>query len=45
LSPADITASGGSIIDYLIQVSIIILTGYFVWLAFPKKEVSGNVSR
>lgn len=44
LRPSDITASGDSIIDYLIQVSIIILTGYFVWLAFPKKEVSGNVS-
>lgn len=44
LSPADITASGDSIIDYLIQVSIIILTGYFVWLAFPKKTAAARIA-
>lgn len=38
LKPADITASTDALMDYLIQVSIIILTAYFVWLAFPKKQ-------
>ncbi|MEO6686658.1 MAG: hypothetical protein ABIN24_11860 [Dyadobacter sp.] len=38
LKPADITASTDLIIDYIFQISIIVLTGYFVWLAFPKKQ-------
>ena len=44
LSPADIAASGDSVIDYLIQVSIIILTGNFVWLAFPKKTAAAGIA-
>lgn len=45
LSPSDITATQDSLIDYLVQVSIIILTGYFVWLAFPKKGVADSVNQ
>lgn len=45
LSPAEITASGDSLTDYAIQVSIIVLTGYFVWLAFPKKNVQEIVTK
>ncbi|WP_221389604.1 hypothetical protein [Dyadobacter sp. NIV53] len=39
MTPADLTASSELLIDYLMQVSIVILTGYFIWLAFPKKAV------
>jgi hypothetical protein len=45
LSPSDITATQDSIIDYLMQVSIIMLSGYFVWLAFPKKGISNNLPK
>ncbi|MDQ6481052.1 hypothetical protein [Dyadobacter sp. LHD-138] len=45
LSPSDITATQDSLIDYLVQVSIIILTGYFVWLAFPKKGVADGANQ
>ena len=40
LAPADIWASASSMLDYLMQLSIVILTGYFVWLAATKKVVS-----
>ncbi len=45
LNPSDITATQDSVIDYLIQVSIIVLTGYFVWLAFPKKGVADSTNQ
>ena len=40
LAPSDIWVSASSVLDYLMQVSIVILTGYFVWLAASKKVVS-----
>ncbi|MPR33506.1 hypothetical protein [Salmonirosea aquatica] len=40
LTPADIWASSSSVLDYVIQVVIVVLTGYFVWLAATKKVVS-----
>jgi hypothetical protein len=40
LQPADILAKPDFIIDYALQVSIIVLTGYFVWLAFPKRQTA-----
>ena len=39
MSPSDLTASSQLLIDYIAQVSIVLLTGYFIWLAFPKKAV------
>ncbi|MDR6809260.1 hypothetical protein J2Y45_000013 [Dyadobacter sp. BE34] len=38
LTPSDPTASSELLIDYLMQTAIVILTGYFIWLAFPKKN-------
>ncbi|MCE7043111.1 hypothetical protein [Dyadobacter sp. CY312] len=43
MSPTDIISSTGLLTDYLMQVAIVIMTGYFVWLAFPKK--SGSVAQ
>ncbi|TLU99965.1 hypothetical protein [Dyadobacter luticola] len=37
MTPGDTFASSDLLIDYLMQVSIVGLTGYFIWLAFPKK--------
>ena len=39
MTPGDLTASSELLIDYLMQVGIVILTGYFIWLAFPKRTV------
>lgn len=38
MTPSDTSASSQLLIDYLMQVSIVALTGYFIWLAFPKKK-------
>jgi hypothetical protein len=38
MTPSDTTASLQLLIDYLMQVCIVGLTGYFVWLAFPRKK-------
>jgi hypothetical protein len=40
LVPSDIWASGASLLDYLMQLGIVLLTGYFVWLAAAKKKLS-----
>ena len=45
LQPSDIVAKTGFTIDYLMQVAIIILSGYFVWLAFPKKRDSIDIAK
>lgn len=39
LDPSHITASSYLFTDYVMQVSIVLLTGYFIWLAFPKKQI------
>lgn len=39
LVPSDIWASGASLLDYLMQLGIVLLTGYFVWLATAKKKL------
>jgi hypothetical protein len=39
LAPADIFASSALIIDYLMQAGIVALSVYFIWLAFPKKQI------
>ncbi|MCE7062758.1 hypothetical protein [Dyadobacter sp. CY343] len=40
MTPSDTSASSDLLLDYSMQVSIVALTGYFIWLAFPKsKEV------
>jgi len=44
LKPSDIIAKSDFIVDYLMQCTIIILTGYFVWLAFPKRRHSTRVA-
>jgi len=36
--PSDTFASSELLIDYLMQSGIVVLTGYFIWLAFPKKR-------
>lgn len=41
-TPLDIISSTELLCDYLMQVSIVILTGYFVWLAFPKSTTTGQ---
>lgn len=33
LAPSDIWISASSVLDYFMQLSIVVLTGYFVWLA------------
>ena len=38
MTPSDTAASSGLLIDYIMQVTIVLLTGYFIWLAFPKKR-------
>ncbi|GGN15026.1 hypothetical protein GCM10010967_59520 [Dyadobacter beijingensis] len=38
MTPSDTTASTELLIDYSMQTAIVILTGYFIWLAFPKKH-------
>jgi hypothetical protein len=38
MTPSDPTASSGLLIDYTMQTAIVVLTGYFIWLAFPKKQ-------
>jgi hypothetical protein len=38
MTPSDTVASTDLLIDYSMQVAIVVLTGYFIWLAFPKKD-------
>jgi len=38
MTPADITATQQRLLDYIMQVSIVALTAYFIWLAFPKRK-------
>ncbi|MGX5858256.1 hypothetical protein ACWKW6_31660 [Dyadobacter jiangsuensis] len=38
MTPSDTTASTELLIDYSMQTAIVILTGYFIWLAFPKRN-------
>ncbi|MET7255417.1 hypothetical protein [Dyadobacter fermentans] len=38
MTPSDPTASTELLIDYSMQTAIVILTGYFIWLAFPKRN-------
>ncbi|REA57286.1 hypothetical protein DSL64_24320 [Dyadobacter luteus] len=38
MSPQDMVSSTELLTDYLMQVAIVLMTGYFVWLAFPKKS-------
>ena len=38
MTPSDTAASTDLLIDYSMQTAIVILTGYFIWLAFPKKH-------
>lgn len=38
MTPSDTAASTELLIDYGMQTAIVILTGYFIWLAFPKKH-------
>ncbi|MCE7068211.1 hypothetical protein [Dyadobacter sp. CY326] len=45
MTPSDPFASSELLIDYIMQVSIVLLTGYFVWLAFPKKVISISGSK
>ncbi len=44
MAPLDIVSSTELLTDYLMQTAIVLLTGYFVWLAFPKKEESGRAN-
>lgn len=37
MTPSDTAASTELLIDYSMQTAIVLLTGYFIWLAFPKK--------
>jgi hypothetical protein len=45
LHPSDITAQPAYLLDYIMQVGIVVLTVYFIWLAFPRKSNSGNVTQ
>lgn len=45
LKPSDIVARPAFIVDYLMQLGIIVLTAYFVWLAFPKKMESPGIAQ
>jgi hypothetical protein len=38
MTPADTFASSDLLIDYAMQVSIVLLTAYFIWLAFPRSK-------
>ena len=38
LKPLDIISSNQLLIDYAMQVSIVALTGYFIFLSFPKRD-------
>nr|WP_295929569.1 hypothetical protein [uncultured Dyadobacter sp.] len=38
MTPSDTAASPELLIDYSMQVAIVVLTGYFIWLAFPRKS-------
>jgi hypothetical protein len=38
MTPSDTAASSELLIDYSMQTAIVVLTGYFIWLAFPKKH-------
>ncbi len=38
MTPSDTSASSQLLVDYVMQVSIVGLTGYFIWLAYPKKK-------
>ncbi|OJV19043.1 MAG: hypothetical protein BGO21_02120 [Dyadobacter sp. 50-39] len=38
MTPSDTAASSELLIDYAMQTAIVVLTGYFIWLAFPKKR-------
>ncbi|KAA0990617.1 hypothetical protein [Dyadobacter aurulentus] len=38
MTPGDTTASSQLLLDYSMQVAIVLLTGYFIWLAFPRKQ-------
>jgi hypothetical protein len=38
MTPSDTAASSELLIDYAMQTAIVVLTGYFIWLAFPKKH-------
>lgn len=38
MTPSDTLASTDLLIDYSMQTAIVMLTGYFIWLAFPKKH-------
>lgn len=37
MTPSDTAASSELLLDYAMQTAIVVLTGYFIWLAFPKK--------
>lgn len=39
LEPNDLVQSSEHMIDYAMQVSIVLFTGYFIWLAFPKRSL------
>lgn len=38
MTPSDTAASTALLIDYTMQTAIVVLTGYFIWLAFPKRS-------
>jgi hypothetical protein len=38
MTPSDTAASSELLLDYAMQTAIVVLTGYFIWLAFPKKN-------
>jgi hypothetical protein len=38
MKPADIFSSSQLFTDYSMQVAIVLLTGYFIWLAFPRQK-------
>jgi hypothetical protein len=45
LKPSEIFSKPDYIVDYLIQLAIVLLTGYFVWLAFPKRKDLSRVAQ
>ncbi|MCE7068673.1 hypothetical protein LZG74_00065 [Dyadobacter sp. CY327] len=40
MTPFDTFASLELFVDYAMQVCIVLLTGYFIWVAFPKREAA-----
>lgn len=42
MTPSDTAASTELLIDYSMQTAIVLLTGYFIWLAFPKQEEAAS---